>query len=98
MKVIAGTANSWVQCIRPNGCGWYWQRRTVKAHWWSRVGYQYRGAFWEDSEGRANLSSRPDDGGKTCWFSQAEFEDWYGDCLKNLQQVQALEAIAGSRQ
>lgn len=97
MKVI-GTANRWVQCRRPNGCGWYWQKRTIRNHWWSRPRNEYRGAYWEHAGGDPRYSSRPDDSSSKRWMSQEEFDSWYGDCIGHLKEVSAVDALLDSKQ
>ena len=93
---VVGHANHWVICQPPDGCGWYWQRRTVKAHWWSRPRQQYKGAFWEDREGRAELSNRPGESDRA-WVDQDTWADWYSDCVSHLREVQALTALLLSK-
>ena len=95
MKVI-GTANRWIQCRKPRGCGWYWQLRTVKDHWWSRPRDEFKGAFWEDEDGRPELSMRPGEHDRS-WMRREDFEDWYADCVRHLEEVQQLSAVHNSR-
>ena len=90
MRVI-GT--DWIICLPPAGCGWYWQRRTVKDHWWSRKRTEYRGAFWEDGQHRPALCSRPDDPAERLrWMAAETWEDWYGDCSNHVTAVSQLRA------
>jgi hypothetical protein len=94
MKVI-GTANRWIQCRKPLGCGWYWQLRTVKDHWYSRPRDEVKGAFWEDEEGRPELSRSPDTV-NLGWQPRSILEEYYSDCLSHLREVQHLDAVHNS--
>jgi hypothetical protein len=89
---MIGTANRWIQCRKPRGCGWYWQLRTVRDHWWSRPRDEVKGAFWEDEDGRAELSMRPETANRP-WRPRSTLEDEYSDCLSHLEEVQHLDAV-----
>ena len=92
MRVIGST---WEQCIKPRGCGWYWQVRTVQDHWWSRPRKEYRGAFWENEDGRPELSMRPEEHQRR-WIRSEQFQDEYSDCLRYLTEVDRESAIKNS--
>lgn len=63
-----------VVCARPNGCGWSWELRAVRRHWWSRPELTWHGPVFEDG---SCVAARLQ--------SNEEFLGNYGDCLRHLQ-------------
>ena len=63
----------YVVCQKPKGCGWWWQTRTVKPHWWSQPRREYMGAYWP---GSGSAQRR--------WISAEQFDDEYSDCTRHL--------------
>ena len=88
MKIVAD--HQWVICKPPNGCGWYWQRRTVRDHWWTRPRMEYLGAFWESSSD-PKLAMKPGQR-RERWLTASEFEEHYGDCTRHLVAMPLADA------
>jgi hypothetical protein len=80
-----------VVCKPPEGCGWYWEFRDVKDHWWSKTRREYRGAYWEDSDDR--LSKRPNPkGSEDRWLDAFTFADMYADDVPHLMETDLVTA------
>jgi hypothetical protein len=91
--------SGWVICEPPKGCGWYWEFRDLKDHWWSRTRREYQGAYWEDSDDA--LSRRPGSF-ERAWLDALTFADMYADDVRHLAETdlataQRLSAAKTSR-
>jgi hypothetical protein len=64
----------------PDGCGWWWYRRAVRPHWWSRTRFEYDGAHF-DGDGRGG-------GLRGQWLTAAQMADAYADCWTRIEQQQ----------